>query len=83
MLSWWMFVEEMRGRVSMVIWGVALGVGFWCSAMRLLISRIFPRLRVIIWFHAEPSLRSMSEKMALRRASNCWLMWASSQKAKD
>lgn len=86
MLSWRIWVEEIRGSVSMVIcccWGAVFGVGFWYSAIRVLMARMLPRLRVMIWVHAEPLGRSMSEKMALRRASKSWLMRFNSQNAND
>ena len=77
--------DEIEGRDSIVTrcgGAMDLVVGFWNSAMRLLMARILPKQRVMIWFHAGPVGRSISAKIALRRASKCWLMRASSQNAK-
>ena len=56
--------------------------GLWNSAMRLLMARMLPKQRVMIWLQAEPVGRSISVKMALRRAAKRRLMIASSQNAK-
>lgn len=85
MLSCLRGADEIEGRDSIVIrcGGTAdLVVGLWNSAMRLLMARILPKQRVMIWFHAEPVGRSISAKMALRRAAKRWLIRASSQNAK-
>lgn len=61
--------------------GPARGVGFWCSFIRAVIPLITFVEAVRIWVHAEPPLRSMSAKIALRRSGNCWPIRHSSQNA--
>lgn len=65
--------DEIEGKDSMMVCcggTTELGFGFWNSATRLLMARIFPKQRVMIWPHAELLGRSMSVKMAFRRAGN-------------
>ena len=77
--------DEIEGRDSIVIrcgGATDLVVGFWNSAIRLLMARMLPKQRFLICSHAESVGRSISAKMALRRAAKRWLMSASSQNAK-